>query len=77
MAYAAQEESWDALSLPGLRGEPVFLDRGMAPLDLTLYTREIGGALRVWLEYDRERFDAATIRRLLDAFAARARALIA
>jgi non-ribosomal peptide synthetase component F/acyl carrier protein len=77
VAYAAQEESWDALSLPGLRCEPVFLDRGMAPLDLTLYTREIGGALRVWLEYDRERFDAVTIQRLLATFASHARALTA
>ncbi len=76
VAYAAQEASWDELSLPGLRCEPVFLDRGMAPLDLTLYTREVLDGLRVWLEYDTARFDVATIRGLLAAFEARARAMI-
>jgi non-ribosomal peptide synthetase component F len=76
VAYAHQEAGWEELRLPQVTSQPVFLDRGMAPLDLTLYTRDTPAGLHVWLERDTALFDAATARRMLERFEPLARAVV-
>ena len=52
------------LELPGVRCEAAEVSTGTAKFDLTLGLRESGEALTGVLEYDRDLFDAATMRRL-------------
>ncbi|MCU0509395.1 MAG: amino acid adenylation domain-containing protein, partial [Anaerolineae bacterium] len=56
--------------LPGLRVEPMDFDPGIENFDLTLAVRETGDALSLSVSYDTALFEAATIRRLLDGYAA-------
>ena len=59
----------EPLALPGLDGEPLFMDEPTAMFDLSLGAQEVGGALRLSLEYNLDLFDRATARRLLESFA--------
>ncbi len=49
--------------LQGLERMPLDVDRGQAPLDLTLMLAETGGSWSGWLEYVTDLFDASTVAR--------------
>ncbi|MFL6197679.1 MAG: condensation domain-containing protein, partial [Thermoanaerobaculia bacterium] len=54
-----------AASLPGLELRRLDVDPGIAKFDLSLdLIQEAGGGFSGWLEYDRDLFDAATVKRL-------------
>ncbi len=61
----------------GLRVEALPVDTGEALLDLRLVAMDGGeGALDLWWEYDRRRFEPATIESLAEAYAAVLRGLV-
>jgi amino acid adenylation domain-containing protein len=62
---ALQNVPREVLELPGMRLEPLPVDAGTAKFELTVTLAEEGGALHGAAEYNRDLFDAATIRRLL------------
>ncbi|MDR3671879.1 MAG: condensation domain-containing protein, partial [Holophaga sp.] len=57
-----------ALTLPGLRLEPLETDQTAAKFDLTLDLTEAGGGLRGFLEYNTDLFHPATIERMANHF---------
>jgi amino acid adenylation domain-containing protein len=59
-----QSSPGETFAAPGLRCEPVELDSGEAEFDLVLSLAESGTGLEGWLKYNRDLFDAATMRRL-------------
>jgi amino acid adenylation domain-containing protein len=62
---ALQNAPPGALDVPGLHLESVRVTSGTAKFELTVTLSEDGGALRGSAEYNRDLFDAATIRRLV------------
>ncbi|MCB9531324.1 MAG: amino acid adenylation domain-containing protein [Myxococcales bacterium] len=64
-------------SLPGLECEPVDVDAGGAPVDLTLYMSDGETSLRGIFEYDTALFDEATVAGFGRAFAALLRGIVA
>ncbi|HYO11935.1 MAG TPA: condensation domain-containing protein, partial [Thermoanaerobaculia bacterium] len=52
------------LELPGLRLDLLEVESGIAKFDLTFSLTETAGGLELSLEYDRDLFDAATVRRM-------------
>jgi non-ribosomal peptide synthase protein (TIGR01720 family) len=57
-----------SLQLPSLRLEPVEIDQGMTPLDLTFFMRDTEQGLCGTLQYSADLFAASTITRLLEHF---------
>jgi len=58
------------LRLPGLEASPIEVTTDTAKTDLTLYVREAGGALEAEIEFSTDLFDAATIDRMGERWAA-------
>jgi amino acid adenylation domain-containing protein len=52
------------LDLPGIDAESLVVDNGSAKFDLTLSLAPRDGGVAGWIEYDRDLFDGATVRRL-------------
>src|SRR6185503_18902400 len=65
---ALQNAPAAVLDRPGLALAPLPLEAGAAKFDLTFEVQESAGGLGVYAEYDRDLFDAATVRRLLVHF---------
>ncbi len=65
VAFELQGPALGGAALPGLRTELVELDTGTAKFDLTLFVRDLGGALRATLEIAEDLFEPATADRLL------------
>ncbi|RKH74771.1 non-ribosomal peptide synthase/polyketide synthase [Corallococcus aberystwythensis] len=63
--FALQNTPMSAVSLPGLRMEPLPVDGGTARFDLTLIASEESHGLRLTAEYRTALFDEATVARLL------------
>jgi aspartate racemase len=63
--------------ISGLKIREVDIDSRTAKYDLTLLLTEDAGALRGWLEYDTDLFEAATIRRLLSHYQALLEGIVA
>lgn len=57
-----------AKDFDGLDSEPVEVDLGVSPFDLTLFTEETQQGLLASIEYKTDLFDAATIEGMLSAF---------
>jgi amino acid adenylation domain-containing protein len=72
-----QNASLGTLELPGVRCEAVEVPTGTAKFDLTLGLRESGEALTGVLEYDRDLFDAVTVRRMIGQLQNLLRSLVA
>jgi thioesterase domain-containing protein/acyl carrier protein len=73
----AVQSSSTALALPGLAVEPIPIDNGAAILELSLFLTGSGSGLSGALEYDRDLFDTATIRRFASRFETLLRSLAA
>ncbi|HEX8189934.1 MAG TPA: amino acid adenylation domain-containing protein, partial [Pyrinomonadaceae bacterium] len=58
----------EAVELKGLRMQAEAFESGVAKFDLTLEVEERGGQLRCRMEYNRELFEAETVRRLCGHF---------
>jgi amino acid adenylation domain-containing protein len=67
-AFALQNESGAALSLPGLQLSPVKLGSITAKFDLLVSLCEVPAGLRVVVEYNTDLFEAATIERLMQHY---------
>ncbi|HKH48745.1 MAG TPA: amino acid adenylation domain-containing protein, partial [Thermoanaerobaculia bacterium] len=69
VAFVLQNAPLEVLELEQLSMRPLEIDPGSAKFDLTLALSDRGAALQGWLEYNTDVFDAATMERLLGAFA--------
>ncbi|HEV7516262.1 MAG TPA: amino acid adenylation domain-containing protein, partial [Thermoanaerobaculia bacterium] len=65
VAFALQNAPVEALEVPGLRLEPLWIHSRTAKFDLTLALSEAGGAVRGAAEYATDLFDGPTVTRLL------------
>ncbi|MDG6106862.1 amino acid adenylation domain-containing protein [Dactylosporangium aurantiacum] len=63
--FAVQNLPPGADTIPGLRLEPVDVDRGTCRYDLHLRCRETPDGISGWIEYSTALYDAATVRRRL------------
>src|SRR4029079_11336329 len=63
VVFAFQDSGWQDTRLAGLALAPLVLDTQVARFDLTLAVTWNGTAWQGSLEYDRDRFDAATVER--------------
>lgn len=69
--FAFEEDVTGDVELPGLRLGPVRgIATGGAKFDLTLTVRDLGDRFELNIEYVRDLFDAATVRRIGDDYAA-------
>ena len=64
------------IALPGLRLEGLGIETGTTRYDLSLSISELGGGLRGRMIYNRDLFDAATVRRMLGHFGTLLRAAV-
>src|SRR5215216_3464869 len=65
VVFAWQVSALPELQLAGVRARQLELGSETAKFDLTLQLEESGGAVRGWLEYNRDLFTAASMRRLI------------
>lgn len=66
--FVWQNSPGPPLELPGIRAEPVKIERGTAKFDLTLFLEESAAGLTAALEYNTGLFEAATITRMAGHF---------
>ena len=63
--FQRQQDSPEALALPGAKLTPVAIDAASAKFDLTLFARDRGDDLETMFEYRRDLFESSTIERML------------
>jgi amino acid adenylation domain-containing protein len=77
VCFTLLDESAEALSLPGLRVEPVEQDGATAKFDVSLVLHPLGDGMEGIIEYATDLFDAATAERMAGHLAALIEAVVA
>lgn len=66
--FVFQDISFEGLDLPGLSCSPFDFGFCVSRFDLTLHTRDVGGKLGGFFEYNTDLFDSSTIDRMIGHF---------